>query len=182
MVVGGLLVWAPWGDDGSGGGPELAQRSLEVAPYTADLPADWSAYPAPDGSMTFGPADLADVTVDDEASTDEAAAIAADEPDRLVAVYVQSETGLGNETPADLPGQVAAGLPSGTEIQAGALTSVGGQDGLELSGEVPLGDTSLRVVGIAVGEDLLLLCVAPESVFDEWADTFDAVVDSVAPE
>jgi hypothetical protein len=181
-VAVGLLVWAPWAGDDDGSSPELEARSLEVVPYTAELPPEWSAYPADDGTVTFGPGDLSDVALDDEAAVAEAAGIAADDPERLVAVFVAPETGLGDESPADLPGQVEARLPAGSEISAGAMTSVGGQDALRLTGTVPLGDdTALRVVGISVGSDVLLLCAAPEAVFDEWSDTFDDVVDSLAP-
>jgi hypothetical protein len=184
VVAAGLVVWSPWsGDEGGGVDVDLAQRSLEVVSYTAGLPEDWSAYPAPDGSVTFGAGDLSDVTLADEAGVAEAAGIAADDPDRLVAVFVAPGTGLEDESAADLPGQVAAGLPPGTELGGGAMGSVGGQDALRLTGEVPLDDdTSLRIVGIAVGGDVLLLCAAPEAVFDDWADTFEAVVDSLAPE
>ncbi|SEO77642.1 serine/threonine-protein kinase [Trujillonella endophytica] len=184
-VVAGALVWSPWSEDGGKGtaGGDLAARSLEVVPYTAELPVDWQAFPLEDGGMAFGPADLADVALDDESDVAEATRIAAEEPDRLVLVYVAGDTGLGNEAPADVPGQVAAGLPAGTEIDAGSMGSVGGQRAVRLRGEVPLDDGSaLSVVGVAVGGEVLLLCVVPEALADDWAGTFDAVIGSLAPE
>jgi serine/threonine protein kinase len=179
LVVGAvLLIWRPWS------GPDLETRQLGVVPYQADLPADWQAHAPTDGSnsVLFGPPDLYNPTSGDADTLSTAAGIAADDPERLVSLYVDPAGGLENEQPDDVAGQILSAFPEGSGLTATGTVQVAGQDAVELEGVYRLsGDEELRVYGAAVGGQVLLIFAAPTAVYDDWKPTFDDVLGSVRP-
>jgi hypothetical protein len=177
LVVGAvLLVWRPWA------GPDLVTRQLGVVPYQADLPKEWLAHAAADGTtaVTFGPSDLLDPTAANSDSLSEAAGVAADDPERLVSLYVDPAQGLEDEVPDDVASQILAAFPGGSGLTATGTVQVAGQDAVELEGVYRLsGDQELRVYGASVGGELLLIFAAPTSVYDDWRPTFGDILASV---
>jgi hypothetical protein len=177
LVVGAvLLVWRPWA------GPDLLTRQLGVVPYQADLPKGWQAHAAADGSnsVTFGPSDLLDPTAANSDSLSEAAGIAADDPERLVSLYVDPAQGLEDEVPDDVATQILSAFPEGSGLTATGTVQVAGQDAVELEGVYRLsGDQELRVYGASVGGEVLLICAAPTSIYDDWRPTFGDILASV---
>jgi hypothetical protein len=179
LVVGAvLLIWRPWA------GPDLETRQLGVVPYQADLPAGWQAHAPADGStsVTFGPSDLYDPTTADADSLATAAGIAADDPERLVSLYVDPAGGLEDELPDDVASQVLSAFPDGSGLTATGTVQVAGQDAVELEGVYRLsGDQELRIYGASVGGQVLLIFAAPTAIYDDWKPTFDDILDSVRP-
>jgi hypothetical protein len=177
MVVGAvLLIWRPWS------GPDLETRQLGVVPYQADLPADWQAQAPADGTnaVTFGPSDLYNPTSTDSDTLSTAAGIAADDPERLVTLYVDPASGLEDELPDDVATQILSAFPAGSGLTATGTVQVAGQDAVELEGVYRLsGDEELRVYGASVGGQVLLLFAAPTAIYDDWKPTFEDILDSV---
>jgi hypothetical protein len=171
-----LLVWRPWS------GPDLVTRQLGVVPYQADLPKDWRAHAPGDGSdaVTFGAPDLFDPAADDSDSLSSAARIAADDPQRLVTLYVDPAQGLEDELPDDVASQILSAFPEGSGLTATGTVQVAGQDAVELEGVYRLSpDEELRVYGALVGGELLVLFAAPTAVYDDWRPTFGDILASV---
>ena len=179
LVVVGLLVWRPWS------GPELVSRAFGVVPYQADLPADWRSFPSPDAdvpSVVFGPEDFQGVRVDDPASLEAAADLAANEPERLVSLYVDAAVGLDAESPEDLAGQLVSGLPAGSTLEPTGTMQMGDDEAVVLGGSLRLSDDQeLQLYGAVVRDEVLLMCAAPTNVFDGWQDTFERIVASAEP-
>jgi len=179
LAVVGLLVWRPWSD------PELVSRAFGVVPYRADIPADWRSFPDPDGevpSVVFGPEDFQGVRVDDPSSLAAGADLAANEPERLVSLYVDTAVGLDEESPEDLAGQIVSGLPAGSALEPTGTMQMGDDEAVVLGGRLRLSDDQdLQLYGAVVREEVYLLCVAPTSLFDDWEDTFKRVIASVEP-
>ena len=177
LVVAGLLVWSPWS------GPDLASRAFGVVPYRADVPADWRSFPSPDDdlpSVVFGPEDFQGVQVDDPSSLAAGAELAADEPERLVSLYVDAAVGLDEEPPEDLAGQVVSALPEGSTLEPTGTMQVGDDEAVVLGGSLRLSDDQeLQLYGAVVREQVLVMCAAPTAVFDEWQETFEQIIASV---
>ncbi|NYJ06382.1 serine/threonine-protein kinase [Petropleomorpha daqingensis] len=177
LVIGAvLLVWRPWA------GPDLVTRQLGVVPYQADLPVGWQSHPPADSTnaVTFGPPDLYNPTSNDADTLNTAAGIAADDPERLVSLYVDPASGLENEQPADVASQILSVFPSGSGLTATGTVQVDGQDAVELEGVYRLsGDQELRIYGASVGGKILLVFAAPTSIYDDWKPTFDDILASV---
>jgi hypothetical protein len=175
-VAAALLVWRPWA------GPDLVNRQLSVVPYEADLPAGWQATAPADGTnaLTFGPPGLVDFTTSDPDSLSSAAQVAADDPERLVSVYVDPAGGLEDELPDDVASQILAAFPAGSGLTATGTVQVAGQDAVELEGVYRLSpDEELRIYGASIGGELLLICAAPTAVYDDWRPTFGDILASV---
>ncbi|MGY1808875.1 serine/threonine-protein kinase [Blastococcus sp. SYSU D00669] len=168
-----LALWRPWSS-----GPDLETRELVVVPYAADLPADWEMHPVQDvtDALVFGPAGL---VVPTGGNGEEFADVAAEEPERSVGVHVSPGTGLEDEALGDLPGQIATAFPGEMDVRVAGPAEVAGQDGFRLEGTYRLGEADLGIHGVVVGGEILLICAAPESIFDDWRPTFEEITASV---
>jgi hypothetical protein len=149
LVLGAvLLVWRPWA------GPDLVTRQLGVVPYQADLPSTWQTHAPTDGSnsVTFGPPDLVDPAAGQSDSLSNAASVAADDPQRLVSMYVDPASGSDNEQPADVARQILSAFPAGSGLTATGTVRVAGHDAVRLEGVYRLsGDQELRIYGASLG-------------------------------
>ena len=181
-VAAGVLAWSPWGGPD---GVELERQSLVVAPYEAEIPADWRFLRGDDdlGEFAyFGPPDRFAFDPADPAGRAEAAEVAADEPGRLVTMYVERDPGLANERPEDLPGQIVAGQPEGSTLELTGTTLVAGLEVPILEGGLFLtDDQQLDVYGVLVDGDTLVLFIAPFSVESDWQGVWDDVLASMTP-
>ncbi len=182
-VAAGLLLWSPWG--GGAGDVELERQSLVVAPYEAEIPADWRLLRAEDdvGEFAyFGPEDRFPFDLADPASRAEAAEIAAEDPQRLLSIYVERSPGLADELPEDLPGQILAGQPEGSTLELTGTTLVAGLEVPILEGGLFLtDDQQLDVYGVLVDGETLVFFIAPFSVESDWQQVWDDVLASMTP-